>query len=657
MLIDRPTLQRPLCETSAGALGPLGRRILSAALLLAVAAAPALAHDEAHERHFPAERLEPGVDKEAIINTSWASVPEHLAWDAAMLLGYSNDPLFTYTVSSGGQPLDRKDVLVENRLTGHLTGAVALFDWIQLGLELPVLLYQQRDESRAPANDAAALGVAGMGDLRLYPKARIIRQRDGAPLDIGLQIPVSLPTGQYTDYFGEQGFTFSPTLLASREWDLGGGTLRAAGNIGTRFRTEDARLIDEQNVTSTELLTRVGLGYVMTVAEDHPTEIALGLATATQISGFFQEIPVRSPAEVLGEVDYTISGPVSAFLGGAVGVIAGAGGPDFRVFGGVRFASRAPADKDGDGIIDKDDKCVDQPETKNGFEDEDGCPDVDDTDGDGIRDPSDKCVNDPEDKDGFEDDDGCPDNDHDQDGILNDADKCVDQPEDKDGFEDEDGCPDNDNDNDGVLDVDDKCKDVAEDKDGFQDDDGCPDDDNDADNVLDKDDRCPLEAGPKDNRGCPDADRDGDTVVDRLDNCPDEKGDPANAGCVIKQLVVLKAEKLEILDMVYFKTGKDVIDRKSFPLLDNIVAVLKAHPEILHIRVEGHTDDVGTAESNKELSDRRAKSVAKYLGDKGVEPSRLLGVGYGLEKPIADNATEEGKAQNRRVEFVIVQED
>ncbi len=624
-------------------------------LLLAAAASPAVAHD-GHERHFPAERLEPGVDKEAIINTSWASVPEHLAWDAAMLLGYSNDPLFTYAVSPGGQPLDRENVLVENRLTGHLTGALALFDWIQVGLEVPVLLYQQRDEGNVPADDVGELGVSGMGDLRLYPKARVIRQRDGAPLDIGVQIPLSLPTGQFSDYFGEEGFTVSPTILASRAWDFGGGTLRLAGNLGTRFRSQDARLSDEENVATTELLARVGVGYVVEIAEGHPTEIALGLATATEVAGFFEEIPVRNPSEILGEVDYTITGPLSAFVGGAVGVVAGAGGPDFRAFGGVRFASRSPADKDGDGILDKLDKCVERPENKNGFEDEDGCPDVDDTDGDGNRDDTDKCVHEAEDKDGFEDGDGCPDNDHDHDGIANDDDKCIDQPEDKDGFEDDDGCPEDDNDKDGVSDTADKCQGVPEDKDGFADEDGCPDDDNDADGLLDKEDHCPLEAGPKENKGCPDPDRDGDTVVDRLDNCPDEKGDPANAGCVVKQLVVLKAEKIEILDKVFFKTGKDVIEKKSFPLLDNIVSVLKSHPEIKHIRVEGHTDNVGTAETNKDLSDRRAKSVAVYLTGKGVDPSRVVGVGFGAEKPIADNATEDGKAQNRRVDFVIVQD-
>ena len=624
------------------------------AALCATLALPAFAHDD-HARHFPSERLEPGVDREAIINTSWASVPQHLEWDAALLFGYSNDPLFTYQVSPLGSPIDRKDVLVENRLTGHLTGAIGLFNWLQIGAELPVLMFQQRDETRAPQSDQGeALGVAGIGDLRIYPKARLLRQRDGAPLDIGFQAPFTLPTGQATDYFGEQGFTVTPTILASREFGLLDGTLRVAANLGTRFRTEKA-VVDDQNIAGTEFIGRFGASYVFMVEEDRPTEFGISIATASEIEGFAEEIPVRNPAEVLAEVDHTLFGPLSVFLGGAVGIIAGHGGPDFRVFSGLRFASRSAPDRDGDGIEDRKDKCIDQPETKNGFEDDDGCPDVDDSDGDGIRDGDDKCVDVPEDKDGFEDEDGCPDDDHDHDGIANDADKCPNDAEDKDGFEDDDGCPDLDNDNDGVKDADDKCPNDAEDKDGFEDADGCPEDDNDKDGTKDSKDKCPLEAGPKENHGCPDTDRDGDTVVDRLDNCPDLAGSPENNGCLVKQLVVLRAEKLEILDKVFFKTGSDVIENKSYKLLDNVAEVLKNHTELSHVRVEGHTDNTGSAETNKDLSDRRAKSVVRYLVEKGVETARLVGEGFGQDKPIGDNTTDEGRGQNRRVEFIVVE--
>ena len=164
------------------------------------------------------------------------------------------------------------------------------------------------------------------------------------------------------------------------------------------------------------------------------------------------------------------------------------GSPQWRVFLGFIFEPSI-GDRDGDGIKDDVDKCPDDPEDKDDFEDEDGCPDPD-NDRDGILDKDDKCPNEPETKNGFEDQDGCPDQldlDRDGDGIPDRLDKCPDDPEDKDGFEDEDGCPDPDNDKDGILDVDDLCPNEPEDKDGFEDQDGCPDPDNDKDRILDKD--------------------------------------------------------------------------------------------------------------------------------------------------------------------------
>jgi OOP family OmpA-OmpF porin len=99
----------------------------------------------------------------------------------------------------------------------------------------------------------------------------------------------------------------------------------------------------------------------------------------------------------------------------------------------------------------------------------------DDTDGDGVAGAADKCPAEPEDKDGFQDEDGCPDGDNDGDGVADAADKCATEAEDKDSFQDDDGCPDADNDNDGVADAADKCGDQPETRNGFQDDDGCPD--------------------------------------------------------------------------------------------------------------------------------------------------------------------------------------
>jgi OOP family OmpA-OmpF porin len=122
-----------------------------------------------------------------------------------------------------------------------------------------------------------------------------------------------------------------------------------------------------------------------------------------------------------------------------------------------------------------------------------------DVDHDGVADNLDKCPDDPEDKDGFEDQDGCPDPDNDQDGVLDRQDKCPSAAEDKDEFEDQDGCPDPDNDRDGLLDAEDKCPEEA----GPMENQGCPDRDRDADTVVDRLDRCPDAPGPVENQGCP----------------------------------------------------------------------------------------------------------------------------------------------------------
>ena len=184
----------------------------------------------------------------------------------------------------------------------------------------------------------------------------------------------------------------------------------------------------------------------------------------------------------------------------------------------------SPTDTDGDGISDLPDKCPLDPETINGFQDTDGCPDTNpvttDTDGDGISDSSDSCLTDPETINGFQDTDGCPDvviiQDSDKDGIVDSDDTCPRSPETFNEYEDEDGCPDNtpvtDTDGDGILDTLDSCITQAETINEFEDEDGCPDKlpikDSDNDGISDDYDKCPIQAEIRNNYqdtdGCPD---------------------------------------------------------------------------------------------------------------------------------------------------------
>ena len=304
-------------------------------------------------------------------------------------------------------------------------------------------------------------------------------------------------------------------------------------------------------------------------------------------------------------------------------------------------------DKDGDGVLDRDDQCPSLP----GPAENRGCPvEAKDRDGDGIVDSVDRCIDQPEDKDGFQDADGCVDGDNDNDGIADGQDKCRDIQ----GVVEYQGCPVPDADHDGVLDADDKCPNEP----GPANRQGCPFRDADVDGIEDSVDQCPNEAGLPELRGCAPKDRDGDSVFDHLDNCPDEKGDKDNQGCPKKkkQLVVITAERLVIKDKVYFATGRSTILAKSFPLLDQVAEVIKGHPELKHVVVEGHTDSVGKAETNRKLSQDRANAVMAYLVKKGVAAERLAARGYGPDRPAAENSTAAGREQNRRVEFTLPNE-
>jgi outer membrane protein OmpA-like peptidoglycan-associated protein len=215
--------------------------------------------------------------------------------------------------------------------------------------------------------------------------------------------------------------------------------------------------------------------------------------------------------------------------------------------------------------------------------------------------------------------------DTDHDGIPDSVDKCPLIPEDKDGFQDADGCPDLDNDGDGIPDVDDKCPNEPEDMDGFQDADGCPDPDN-----------------------------DGDGIPDTLDKCPNEYAPHTEDGCPKKyQLVEVTQNKILIKQTIFFDFNKASIKPISYAVLVEVAQALNDHPNI-KIRVEGHTDSRGNAEYNRKLSQNRAESVRNFLIGQGIGPERMEAMGYGSTQPIADNRTEEGRTQNRRVEFIIV---
>jgi outer membrane protein OmpA-like peptidoglycan-associated protein len=222
-----------------------------------------------------------------------------------------------------------------------------------------------------------------------------------------------------------------------------------------------------------------------------------------------------------------------------------------------------------------------------------------------------------------------------------------------------------DSDHDGILDSDDACPELK----GIADEDpkknGCPPPpkpvDTDGDGIFDPDDACVTVPGvadedPKKN-GCPlpkDSDQDG--IFDPDDACPAEKGpadeDPKKNGCP-KSVRVVENE-IVILEQVQFDTGKATIKKASSELLDEVAAVLTQHPEMTKVEVQGHTDNRGSAALNKTLSQARADAVRKALILRGVGGERLVTKGYGPDKPIDENSTDEGRQRNRRVQFLIL---
>jgi outer membrane protein OmpA-like peptidoglycan-associated protein len=183
-----------------------------------------------------------------------------------------------------------------------------------------------------------------------------------------------------------------------------------------------------------------------------------------------------------------------------------------------------------------------------------------------------------------------------------------------------------------------------------------PGPDDDEDGVLVPLDLCPDQKGTLELDGCPD--RDDDSIPDPQDDCPDQPGPGLSNGCPPKEgepLVEIETERLTLKDTIQFDFGKDTIKPASDAILNQISTLLTQHPEVRHIRVEGHTDNVGSRAYNLDLSQRRAASVVKALVVRGVRRGVLFPQGFGFDRPVASNDTALGRAKNRRVEFVVAE--
>jgi OOP family OmpA-OmpF porin len=214
-----------------------------------------------------------------------------------------------------------------------------------------------------------------------------------------------------------------------------------------------------------------------------------------------------------------------------------------------------------------------------------------------------------------------------------------------------------DTDGDGVPDAEDACPTVVGDATPGAYRRGCPPD-RDRDGIPDVTDACPDVPGVPSNdaarNGCP-PDSDGDGITDDKDACPTDKGppnaDPKLNGC--PTAVRIEGSQIVILQQVNFDTARATITQDSFTVLEQVAGVLRDHPEIARVAVDGHTDNRGADLSNKVLSQQRAVAVVLWLVEHGVDARRLEARGFGQRRPIAANLSTQGRAKNRRVEFLI----
>jgi OOP family OmpA-OmpF porin len=596
-----------------------------ASLLVAQLVSPAAqAQTVPRDTTLDVQLFQPAIGPRNFVIVEGTSIAEHKRLSFGLTLNYQTHPYVVFTRGA----MEETANVVDNQTSAELNAAIGLFGRYQVGIALPYTLHlagDQVDDMGLPTN--FRLKENGIGDLRIEGKMLLATLGEDDEYTVALSAGLSLPTGKSDSrpFLGDRMITGRIKVIGGAEL----GKLRVGANLGILIRQTSEAFATE---LGPQLLYGLATAYPASRRLDVMLE-AFGRSGLNQFSEFYSDV---NPFEVDLSGRFSINGMWSVLAGGGRGFGSGVGSPDLRLFAGAQF-NPDYRDRDHDGIYDVHDRCPDEPEDRDGFQDQDGCPEKD-NDNDTIPDDQDKCPNAPEDLDQFEDEDGCPELDNDKDGIpdLNDA--CPNASEDGKGKRPADGCPSTteDSDGDGVPDVNDKCPDEPEDKDNFQDEDGCDDPDNDADGIPDSFDNCPSEAedpdGFEDEDGCPDPDNDKDGIPDAVDRCPTQpetlNGNKDDDGCPDPgaELVRLADGKIELDEKIGFSSrgGKLMVKDSSTKALNLVALVLKAHTELSKVRIEVHAEGI-----TKEDTQRRADTVRDFLVSKGVAANRLTPVGLG----------------------------
>ncbi|MBM4781430.1 MAG: OmpA family protein [Archangiaceae bacterium] len=486
------------------------------------------------------------------------------------------------------------------------------------------MLWQAGDDLSAQGIARISSAVA-LGTPWLQVRGAPLQQSRGALLDLSVGLGLGLPLGSDVALTKDATVSVLPTVSAGRNFSLGDRPdfFRVGGSVSVLAR--GARTLSPSATVRDEVGSYFSAGLMIST---------LGTGLRGELSGRLDVPLTRSPVsgELLLGLRSPRVGPVEFYALGGPGLGNQPGAPLFRVLAGVALVTPLKKSEAPPPVVV--DRCAVEPPAPE-------CPRAD-GDGDGVPNATDTCplVM------GLASLSGCPDVDTDGDGVFASVDACPERV----GPPARRGCPAPDGDGDGLDDDLDRCPATA----GVVAFSGCPD--SDGDGFEDAADACPTEAGVEASRGCPDRDEDGDGVVDRFDACRSVKGPATNQGCPAteRQLVVITRERLVIRDKVYFASGKAVVLPRSAALLAQIARVLKEHPEIERVSVDGHTDDRGDRQMNQKLSEARAAAVRETLVTAGVAKERITSRGFGPDQPVQPNATPAGREANRRVEFVIV---
>jgi Thrombospondin type 3 repeat len=566
----------------------------------------------AANRSFDVQLFHPAVGPKSFVTLDSADVPGHLMYNVGLLTNYQYGPFALDSTLNGSTT--RLDV-ARHQAMAELYGAVGLFNLFEVGVAVPMTLYLWgQDFDQDGQGTGNSIHASGIGDVRVEGKAALVAFGPDQAFVFGLSAGATFPSGGSANFLGDRSVTGRVRALLEYQASE---RFRALVMLGGLLREKSQAF---QAVMGNQMLYGAAVDYRVLPDMSVLAEFNGRIGSWTYVDG--------NPAEFDVAMRAYLPAMFSLLMGVGVGVDHGIGSPMFRGFVGVGWAPDF-RDRDHDGIIDSLDRCPDEPEDFDGFQDDDGCPD-EDNDNDGIPDAVDKCPNQPEDFDGFEDDDGCPDLDNDHDGIPDVDDACPNEPEDGKGKRPFDGCPSTveDSDGDGIPDVKDQCPEEPEDRDGFQDEDGCPDPDNDNDGIPDIYDACPNDPedldGFEDNDGCPDLDNDKDGIPDKQDKCPNEpetlNGYRDDDGCPDPgaPIVVLREDKIDIIERITFVAGQTELSPGGLGIVKLVAMVMRGHTELARVRVDVRADGVTEATMRG-----RAQEVVKALAAHGVDAKRL----------------------------------